>query len=81
MFVGTRQQFSEIQTVGVPHIYVLFQKLRVKDQLLQEAEKGEVFNGYYEGTLSFKPTYKYDIGSSIYDTSHKVSRISITSRC
>ena len=44
-----------------------------KDQLLQEAEKGEVFNGYYEGTLTFKPTYKYDIGSSIYDTSHKVS--------
>jgi len=49
------------------------QKLRGKDQLLQEAEKGEVFNGYCEGTLSFKPTYKYDVGSSIYDTSYKVS--------
>jgi len=47
--------------------------LTSKDQLLQEAERGKVFNGYCEGTLSFKPTYKYDVGSSIYDTSYKVS--------
>ncbi|KAL0438608.1 UNVERIFIED_CONTAM: Type IV inositol polyphosphate 5-phosphatase 11 [Sesamum latifolium] len=46
--------------------------LTSKDQLLQEAERGEVFNGYCEGTLSFKPTYKYDVGSSEYDTSEKV---------
>ncbi|XP_010539060.1 PREDICTED: type IV inositol polyphosphate 5-phosphatase 11 [Tarenaya hassleriana] len=43
-----------------------------KDQLLQEAERGQIFKGYCEGTLSFKPTYKYNIGSSSYDTSHKV---------
>ncbi|KAL9172522.1 hypothetical protein ABFS82_03G053700 [Erythranthe guttata] len=43
-----------------------------KDQLLQEAERGQVFNGYYEGTLHFKPTYKYNIGTNVYDTSHKV---------
>lgn len=43
-----------------------------KDQLLQEAERGQVFNGYCEGTLDFKPTYKYNIGTSDYDTSHKV---------
>ncbi|OEL29371.1 Type IV inositol polyphosphate 5-phosphatase 11 [Dichanthelium oligosanthes] len=55
-------------------------KLRGRDQLLQEAEKGEVFNGYYEGTLSFKPTYKYDVGSSIYDTSHKIRVPSWTDR-
>lgn len=59
------------------HVFLIIlffhQKLRGKDQLLQEAEKGEVFNGYCEGTLSFKPTYKYDVGSSIYDTSSKVS--------
>lgn len=55
-------------------------KLRGKDQLLQEAEKGEVFNGYCEGTLSFKPTYKYDVGSSIYDTSYKIRVPSWTDR-
>lgn len=43
-----------------------------KDQLLQEAERGQVFSGYCEGTLSFKPTYKYNVGSSDYDTSHKI---------
>ncbi|KAL1200949.1 Type IV inositol polyphosphate 5-phosphatase 11 [Cardamine amara subsp. amara] len=43
-----------------------------KDQLLQEAERGEIFKGYSEGTLGFKPTYKYNVGSSDYDTSHKV---------
>lgn len=48
------------------------QLLTSKDQLLQEAERGQVFDGYCEGTLTFKPTYKYDVGSSNYDTSHKV---------
>ncbi|XP_010500275.1 PREDICTED: type IV inositol polyphosphate 5-phosphatase 11-like [Camelina sativa] len=43
-----------------------------KDQLLQEAERGEIFKGYSEGTLGFKPTYKYNVGSNDYDTSHKV---------
>ncbi|XP_062157551.1 type IV inositol polyphosphate 5-phosphatase 11 [Alnus glutinosa] len=43
-----------------------------KDQLLQEAERGRIFNGYCEGRLTFKPTYKYDVGSSKYDTSYKV---------
>ncbi|KAG7599690.1 Inositol polyphosphate-related phosphatase [Arabidopsis suecica] len=43
-----------------------------KDQLLQEAERGEIFKGYSEGTLGFKPTYKYNVGSSDYDTSHKI---------
>ncbi|KAG9148095.1 hypothetical protein Leryth_003665 [Lithospermum erythrorhizon] len=47
------------------------QMLTSKDQLLQEAERGQIFGGYSEGTLTFKPTYKYDIGSSNYDTSHK----------
>uniref|UniRef100_A0A0D9VWI4 Inositol polyphosphate-related phosphatase domain-containing protein n=1 Tax=Leersia perrieri TaxID=77586 RepID=A0A0D9VWI4_9ORYZ len=55
-------------------------KPRGKDQLLQEAEKGEVFNGYCEGTLLFKPTYKYNIGSSNYDTSYKIRVPSWTDR-
>ncbi|XP_015690319.1 type IV inositol polyphosphate 5-phosphatase 11 isoform X5 [Oryza brachyantha] len=55
-------------------------KLSGKDQLLQEAEKGEIFNGYCEGTLLFKPTYKYNIGSSNYDTSHKIRVPSWTDR-
>ncbi|KAK6115404.1 hypothetical protein DH2020_007673 [Rehmannia glutinosa] len=50
----------------------LHELLTPKDQLLQEAERGQVFNGYCEGTLAFKPTYKYNIGTNDYDTSYKV---------
>lgn len=49
-----------------------FNLLTKKDQLLHEARKGQIFNGYCEGNLQFKPTYKYDVGSNEYDTSHKV---------
>lgn len=45
--------------------------LRAKDQLSREAEKGEIFHGFCEGPLSFRPTYKYDIGTDDYDTSAK----------
>ncbi|KAI4375012.1 hypothetical protein MLD38_012932 [Melastoma candidum] len=51
-----------------------------KDQLLHEAERGKIFDGYCEGSLRFKPTYKYNIGSSDYDTSHKVRVPSWTDR-
>ncbi|KAG5543286.1 hypothetical protein RHGRI_016130 [Rhododendron griersonianum] len=58
----------------------LQQLLMSKDQLLQESERGQIFDGYCEGTLAFKPTYKYDIGSTSYDTSHKVRVPSWTDR-
>jgi hypothetical protein len=32
---------------------------------------GRVFNGYQEGVITFLPTYKYDNGTDIYDTSEK----------
>ncbi|KAL2504138.1 Type I inositol 1 [Abeliophyllum distichum] len=54
--------------------------LTTQDQLLQEAERGQVFNGYCEGTLAFKPTYKYDIGSRGYDTSYKIRAPAWTDR-
>ncbi|KAM5564791.1 type IV inositol polyphosphate 5-phosphatase 11 [Rosa sericea] len=54
--------------------------LTSNDQLLQEAERGEIFEGYHEGTITFKPTYKYDVGSSNYDTSYKVRVPSWTDR-
>ena len=41
------------------------------DQLTQEREKGNVFEGYEEGEIQFAPTYKYDLFSEDYDTSEK----------
>jgi len=58
-----------LNPIGFHHFV---QVLVSKDQLLQEAERGEIFKGYSEGTLGFKPTYKYNVGSSDYDTSHKI---------
>jgi inositol-1,4,5-trisphosphate 5-phosphatase len=54
------------------------QLLTSKDQLLQEAERGQVFDGYCEGTSAFKPTYKNDGGSGNYDTSYKVTECFLT---
>jgi len=33
---------------------------------------GDVFRGYTEGPLRFRPTYRYDYGTDIYDTSEKM---------
>ena len=41
------------------------------DELLLEQAAGRVFSGFLEGTLAFRPTYKYDKRSDEYDTSAK----------
>ena len=41
------------------------------DQLTTYLHNETVFAGYSEGPLIFRPTYKYDNGSDLYDTSEK----------
>ncbi|KAI7859014.1 SacI homology domain-containing protein [Circinella umbellata] len=41
------------------------------DQLQNEMRLSHVFRGYQEGPITFLPTYKYDNGKDIYDTSEK----------
>lgn len=41
------------------------------DQLRIEMNSKKVFYGFKEGPLNFHPTYKYDIGTTRYDTSKK----------
>ncbi|XP_038207935.1 type II inositol 1,4,5-trisphosphate 5-phosphatase [Zerene cesonia] len=41
------------------------------DQLKQQHKNNNVFSGYYEGLISFKPTYKYDPGTDNWDSSEK----------
>ena len=45
--------------------------LYANDQLHLQKSQGHVFPHFKEGPLHFKPTYKYDRGTCIYDTSHK----------
>ncbi|EFJ13099.1 hypothetical protein SELMODRAFT_122992 [Selaginella moellendorffii] len=42
-----------------------------RDQLSREVARGNIFNGFVEGPLTFRPTYKYDVGTDNYDTSSK----------
>ncbi|KAH6786630.1 DNAse I-like superfamily protein [Perilla frutescens var. hirtella] len=41
-------------------------KLLEHDQLTRELKKGRAFDGWSEGTLSFAPTYKYELNSETY---------------
>ena len=45
--------------------------LRQNDQMKNEIDKGAVFGGLREGPLNFLPTYKFDRGTDVYDTSPK----------
>lgn len=48
-----------------------YAELRAKDQLRREQEAGQAFSGMLEGAIDFPPTYKYDRGTSKFDTSSK----------
>ncbi|XP_069810699.1 synaptojanin-2 [Dendropsophus ebraccatus] len=48
-----------------------WKKLLEFDQLQLQKANGKIFKDFYEGTIHFGPTYKYDIGSEAYDTSEK----------
>ncbi|KNC75860.1 hypothetical protein SARC_11620 [Sphaeroforma arctica JP610] len=45
--------------------------LYCSDQLMKERAKGRVFNGFKEEEITFPPTYKFDFGTDMYDTSEK----------
>lgn len=38
------------------------------DQLYQEMQRRRVFVNYTEGTINFRPTYKYDPGTDEWDS-------------
>ncbi|KAG7389143.1 inositol polyphosphate 5-phosphatase [Phytophthora boehmeriae] len=45
--------------------------LCANDQLQREMKAGNVFNHFREGQLLFRPTYKFDKRSDVYDSSPK----------
>jgi len=48
------------------------EELLKNDQLKTQITTGKIFNDYKEGQITFKPTYKFDIGTENYDTSPKL---------
>lgn len=41
-------------------------------KLKNAIDAGAAFVGYEEGPLLFRPTYRYDVGTDVYDTSEKM---------
>ncbi|KAM9810690.1 phosphatidylinositol polyphosphate 5-phosphatase type IV [Neosynchiropus ocellatus] len=50
------------------------------DQLSNEMKDGSVFKGFQEAQIHFRPTYKFDIGCDVYDTTSKQRTPSYTDR-
>uniref|UniRef100_UPI0037E773CB phosphatidylinositol polyphosphate 5-phosphatase type IV n=1 Tax=Semicossyphus pulcher TaxID=241346 RepID=UPI0037E773CB len=50
------------------------------DQLSKELKEGSIFKGFQEAPIHFRPTYKFDIGCDIYDTTSKQRTPSYTDR-
>ncbi|XP_034547335.1 phosphatidylinositol polyphosphate 5-phosphatase type IV [Notolabrus celidotus] len=50
------------------------------DQLSKEIKEGSIFKGFHEAPIHFCPTYKFDIGCDIYDTTSKQRTPSYTDR-
>ncbi|XP_064648696.1 uncharacterized protein LOC135500904 isoform X2 [Lineus longissimus] len=48
-----------------------YESLLPFDQLNKAREQNAIFDGFNEGAISFPPTYKFDPGSNLYDTSVK----------
>ncbi|XP_076007094.1 phosphatidylinositol polyphosphate 5-phosphatase type IV [Genypterus blacodes] len=50
------------------------------DQLSKEMKEGSIFKGFQEAPVHFRPTYKFDIGCDVYDTTSKQRTPSYTDR-
>ncbi|XP_029960926.1 phosphatidylinositol polyphosphate 5-phosphatase type IV [Salarias fasciatus] len=50
------------------------------DQLSREMKEGSIFKGFQEAQIHFLPTYKFDIGCDVYDTTSKQRTPSYTDR-
>ena len=46
-------------------------ELMKNDQFFQQRHQRKVFVGFQEGEITFQPTYKYDPGTNIWDSSEK----------
>ncbi|WAR31929.1 INP5E-like protein [Mya arenaria] len=57
-----------------------FEDLVAGDQLTKLIVEGSIFQGFQEGRINFRPTYKYDIGQDTFDTSSKNRIPSYTDR-
>lgn len=60
-----------LETVEAEGTDSIMQYLRDRDQLLKARKAKHVFEGFEEGGINFRPTFKFDPHSTRYDTSAK----------
>ncbi|XP_064616214.1 LOW QUALITY PROTEIN: phosphatidylinositol polyphosphate 5-phosphatase type IV-like [Liolophura sinensis] len=75
-----RDHVEDILEFGTSQVYPNYEKLIASDQLTNCINDGQIFLGFQEGRIGFQPTYKFDINSDKYDTSHKLRIPSYTDR-
>ncbi|KAL7836636.1 hypothetical protein AOLI_G00279200 [Acnodon oligacanthus] len=69
-----------IETILNQHIREDMGPLLQHDQLCKEMQDGSIFKGFQEAPIHFPPTYKFDIGCDIYDSTSKQRTPSYTDR-
>ncbi|XP_041371073.1 phosphatidylinositol polyphosphate 5-phosphatase type IV-like [Gigantopelta aegis] len=74
--VAVEGMVSHIETQEFPN----FETLLGGDQLSKMIVEDKIFQGFQEGRINFRPTYKFDVNTDTYDTSHKNRIPSYTDR-
>jgi hypothetical protein len=69
IFQRALKSFKEETKLTTSHS--VFEFLLTYDQLSREIGKASVFRGFVEGPIQFKPSYKFDPFTEVYDTSRK----------
>ncbi|TRY87322.1 hypothetical protein DNTS_034018 [Danionella cerebrum] len=70
----------EVETILNQHVGSDMSPLLKHDQLMKEMNEGSIFKGFQEASIHFPPTYKFDIGCDVYDTTTKQRTPSYTDR-
>lgn len=60
-----------VTQTGLDRPIKVIERLLCFDQLLNEKRKGAIFQGFDEGNISFKPSYKFDPYTETFDTGKK----------
>jgi len=66
--LNTKMTYEEVTAIAKNDEY---QRLYEFDQIKEQREKKAIFVDFAEMKPTFRPTYKYDVGTDVFDTSEK----------
>lgn len=75
-----RNTVEDLVTSIIEQEHPNFEFLLEGDELNDCIVKDQIFHGFLEGRINFKPTYKFDVNKDVYDTSSKLRIPSYTDR-